>query len=252
MTFTVFAIYSTAHGTSPLSEDRIFSSLSIVSLLTSPASEFLESLPLIGMATSGLQRIEAFLRASPHNDQRKSDSATFDESTPDSETNNAVELQNFRSTSARDSIKVKDISVRPSSEAPVALKDISFRAPKGSLTMVVGVVGSGKSTLLRALAGELPIEAGAIEVASKDMAYCAQTPWLQNATVRQIICGPIQDDYEDREWYDTVIHACAFDEDIPQLPHHDDTIIGSRGVTLSGGQKQRLVRAEIGTNQPFQ
>jgi ATP-binding cassette subfamily C (CFTR/MRP) protein 1 len=162
-----------------------------------------------------------------------------------------MELQNLGFTSARNGIKVEDISVRPAPEAPMALQNIGFQAPKGSLTMVIGVVGSGKSTLLKALAGELKIEGGYIEVASKYMAYCAQTPWLQNATVRQIICGPTEEVTEDRGWYDTVAHGCAFDEDILQLPNRDDTVIGSRGVTLSGGQKQRLVRAACGTNHPF-
>jgi ATP-binding cassette subfamily C (CFTR/MRP) protein 1 len=248
MTFAIFAIYSTAKGSSQLSEGKIFSSLSIISLITSPASEFLASLPLVGMATSGLQRIQAFLHASPHDDQRKSDYTTSENSSSDGGTNSAVELQNLGSSSVGNAMKVEGISVRPSPEAPVALHDISFRAPKGSLTMVIGVVGSGKSTLLKALGGELPIEGGSIEVASKYMAYCAQTPWLQNATVRQIICGPTEGANEDQGWYDTVTHACAFDEDILQLPNRDDTIIGSRGVTLSGGQKQRLVRAAFRTN----
>jgi ATP-binding cassette, subfamily C (CFTR/MRP), member 1 len=251
VTFVIFAINSTANGSSPLSEGKTFSSLAIVSLLTSPASQFLESLPLVGMATSGLQRIEAFLRASSHDDQRTSVYTASENSFPDRETRNAVELQNFGSINARNGIMVEGISVRPSPEAPVVLQDISFRAPKESLTMVIGVVGSGKSTLLKALAGELTIEGGCIEVASKYMAYCAQTPWLQNATVRQIICGPTEEANEHRGWYDTVAHACVFDEDILQLPNRDDTIIGSRGVTLSGGQKQRLVRAAFRANRPF-
>jgi ATP-binding cassette, subfamily C (CFTR/MRP), member 1 len=202
------------------------------------------------MATSGLQRIQAFLHASPHNDQRESDCTISGSSFNGQEMNSALELQNFRSTTAINGINVEGISVRPSPEAPVALHDISFRAPRGSLTMVIGVVGSGKSTLLKALGSELPIEGGRIEIASKYMAYCAQTSWLQNATVRQIICGPTEEASVDQGWYDTVAHACAFDADILQLPNRDDTIIGSRGVTLSGGQKQRLVRAAFRINYP--
>lgn len=203
------------------------------------------------MSTSGLQRIQAFLRNSSHEDQRKSDYTTSENSSSNEPTNNSISLKNIGSNSARNGIKVEDISVRPAAEAPLALQNISFRAHQGSLTMVIGVVGSGKSTLLKALAGELKIEGGSIEVASKYMAYCAQTPWLQNATVRQIICGPTEEVNEDRGWYDTVVYACALDEDILQLPNHNDTIIGSRGVTLSGGQKQRLVRTACGTNHPF-
>jgi ATP-binding cassette subfamily C (CFTR/MRP) protein 1 len=248
VTFVIFAIHSSVNGSSPLSQGETFSSLAIISLLTSPASQFLETLPLVGMATSGLQRIQTFLGASPHDDQRRLSYPAFENSSSNMEANSAVELQNLGFSSAINGIQVEGISVRPSPEAPVALQNIGFRAPKGSLTMVIGVVGSGKSTLLRALAGELIIDEGYIEVASKSMAYCAQTPWLQNATVRQIICGPSEEANEDTEWYHTVTHACAFDEDILQLPNRDDSLIGSRGVTLSGGQKQRLVSAALCIN----
>jgi ATP-binding cassette subfamily C (CFTR/MRP) protein 1 len=65
--------------------------------------------------------------------------------------------------------------------------------------------------------------------------------WLPNSTVRQIVRGYRDEQVEDEEWYQIVLHACAVDEDILLLPDRDDSVIGSRGVTLSGGQKQRLV-----------
>ena len=111
--------------------------------------------------------------------------------------------------------------------------------------MVVGVVGSGKSTLLKALVGELPCDSGSISAQSQDSAYCSQTPWLQNASVRKIICGPTENAGIDEDWYKSVIHACALDQDILDLPEHHESLIGSRGVTLSGGQKQRLVTMDI-------
>ena len=109
--------------------------------------------------------------------------------------------------------------------------------------MVTGLVGSGKSTLLKAILGELPCDSGHIRVASKRMAYCGQSTWLQNASVRQIVGGVFDETSIDQEWYAAVMHACALDEDVRHLPEGHDTIIGSRGITLSGGQKQRLVSA---------
>jgi ATP-binding cassette subfamily C (CFTR/MRP) protein 1 len=239
--FVIFAITSKANGSGPLSAGNTFSSLAIISLLTSPASEFLQSLPQVGMATSGLQRIQAYLLASPHDDRRNSAQTSSEVPNLLVRADTLMELQNLPSSRPNEGIVVNKISVRPAADAQLALQDISFEAPRGSLTMIVGVVGSGKSTLLKTLVGELKFEGGSIRVASKRMAYCAQTPWLQNATVRQIICGPSEDVIEDREWYTAVVHACAFDEDILQLPYRDETLIGSRGVILSGGQKQRLV-----------
>jgi ATP-binding cassette subfamily C (CFTR/MRP) protein 1 len=237
--FASFVLFAITSG--PLSAGDTFSSLAIISLLTSPASEFLENLPLVGMATSGLQRIQAFLLSPSHDDQRTLSPTYLENSPLFLEGGDSMELQNLVNRTINDGIVVDKISVRPAAEAPMALQDISFRAPRGSLTMIIGAVGSGKSTLLKALAGELKLGSGSIRVDSKRMAYCAQTPWLQNATVRQIICVPSEEASEDPEWYSTVVHACAFDEDILQLPNRHETLIGSRGVVLSGGQKQRLV-----------
>lgn len=70
----------------------------------------------------------------------------------------------------------------------VALKDISFVAKRGELTCIVGRVGSGKSTLLRSILGELPVvEAPDLEISIQgSVAYCAQSPWIANASVREI------------------------------------------------------------------
>lgn len=195
------------------------------------------------MSTGCLERIQAFLLAQPHEDERLSCNETSDLGS--SMVSDSIELQeaNFRTSGLSHVIIADNITVRPSIEAPPALRDVTFKAPKGSLTMIIGVVGSGKSTLLKSIVGELRLDKGSITTKSRQAAYCAQTPWLQNATVRQIVCGPTKS-HEDQEWYNTVIKACAFDEDLSRLPDRDDTLIGSRGVVLSGGQKQRLVSPE--------
>jgi iron complex transport system ATP-binding protein len=50
-----------------------------------------------------------------------------------------------------------------------ALDDVSLDAPRGRLTAVVGPNGSGKSTLVRALIGQVPLEAGVVEVDGRAM-----------------------------------------------------------------------------------
>ncbi|MGY5764080.1 ATP-binding cassette domain-containing protein [Brachybacterium sp. DNPG3] len=45
-----------------------------------------------------------------------------------------------------------------------ALEDVSFTAPSGCVTAIVGTNGAGKTTLLRALTGAVPVASGAIEV----------------------------------------------------------------------------------------
>ena len=72
------------------------------------------------------------------------------------------------------------------------------------------------------------------------MAYCSQTPWVVNATLRDnIVFGRSFD----RARYESVLDACALQPDIEILPAKDMTEIGERGVGLSGGQKARVCLA---------
>ena len=125
--------------------------------------------------------------------------------------------------------------------ASFKLQNINLSISKGTIVMILGPVGSGKSTLLKAMLGELACTSGHVRIDHRKVAYCSQSPWIPNGTIRQIICGPSNVADIDQQWYDTTIHVCALEEDIAQLPQSHDTVVGSRGVKLSGGQKQRLV-----------
>jgi ABC-type bacteriocin/lantibiotic exporter with double-glycine peptidase domain len=118
------------------------------------------------------------------------------------------------------------------------LTDISMVFPQQTISMIVGRVGCGKSSLLKAIAGELAMTEGRIVTNVSSMAYCDQTPWLQNCSIRDNIVAqsPL-----DEKWLHSVINACALDDDISAFPLRDLTIVGSEGVALSGGQKQRVV-----------
>lgn len=111
--------------------------------------------------------------------------------------------------------------------------------PEKRLTIVAGPVGCGKSTFLKGLLGETPKISGHVYVPSSQIAYCDQTPWVINGSIRDNIIATTE---FDDIWYQRVIHACALDIDIRRMPEGDQTVVGSKGVKLSGGQKQRLVR----------
>jgi ABC-type bacteriocin/lantibiotic exporter with double-glycine peptidase domain len=117
------------------------------------------------------------------------------------------------------------------------LKNINLRFPVGLVSMVVGPVGCGKSTLLRAILGEVDLQRGYIRFAPEN-AYCDQTAWIQNISIRDNIIG--HKDYNPH-WYMSVLCACALDQDVRLLPGRDKTLAGSGGCNLSGGQKQRVV-----------
>jgi ABC-type transport system involved in cytochrome bd biosynthesis fused ATPase/permease subunit len=63
------------------------------------------------------------------------------------------------------------------------MRDISFEAKPGTLTMVVGSVASGKSSLLSALIGVMERVQGTAAVGGR-VAYVAQTAWIVNDSVQ--------------------------------------------------------------------
>lgn len=240
-TFVIFAIEASVKRSHGLSISQTFSSLVIISLLTTPAENFLQSLPLIAMSVGCLQRIQAFLLCESCDDHRHLPENVLHSVMHEAGTS-GIELSNWDfNQTAEYAVQIQNAVIRPSPDAPPAINNVGFRCKSGSLTMVVGVVGSGKSTLLKAILGELPCDEGYIRTSSKHMGYCSQTPWLPNASVRRIVCDYSPEHEPDQEWFETVLHACALDEDVRSLPQKDETIIGSRGIVLSGGQKQRLV-----------
>nr|ODN94507.1 ATP-binding cassette transporter YOR1 [Cryptococcus depauperatus CBS 7855] len=116
------------------------------------------------------------------------------------------------------------------------LHDITLNIPKGSLTAIVGAIGSGKSSLLQGLMGEMRKTAGFVSFAGST-SLCAQTPWIQNATVREnILFGQPWD--EERYW--SVVRDACLEADFELLEDGDGTEIGEKGINLSGGQKQRI------------
>jgi ABC-type multidrug transport system fused ATPase/permease subunit len=110
---------------------------------------------------------------------------------------------------------------------------------QGSLTMVIGPVGSGKSNFLKSLLGEISCSKGCMNLTESNIAFCDQTPWLINATLRENVVAESGD--FDEMWFDTVIGACDLITDFASFAKGADTIVGDNGVKLSGGQKQRVV-----------
>jgi len=59
-------------------------------------------------------------------------------------------------------LAVEQVGVRRGSD--LAIEAVSFELQRASLTALVGPNGAGKSTLLQAIAGQLPLESGSIEL----------------------------------------------------------------------------------------
>ncbi|KAK3191252.1 hypothetical protein K4F52_002842 [Lecanicillium sp. MT-2017a] len=127
----------------------------------------------------------------------------------------------------------------PGQDTPL-LRNIKLEVRQGQTAMIYGPVGCGKTSLLKGVLGELEVTGGFAAVDREKIAYCDQTAWLQNHSIRDNIIA--QNEYNPTK-YMNVIHVCALNEDIAKLPAGDATLVGSAGGALSGGQKQRVALA---------
>jgi ATP-binding cassette subfamily C (CFTR/MRP) protein 1 len=236
------SIHRTAAGETPLTASQAYTILSILSLVASPLSRVLSSIPAMIGCVGCLSRIQTYLLQ----ESIKPYCLTGSVSRPSSDHSHtdgiAMQTLVAKTESGRPPkivLDFKEVSLGYFSDSPV-LRDITFQVGQGTMTMIVGPVGSGKSTLLLGVLGEIYIDHGNIRVADPNVAYCQQAAWLPNKTVKESIIG---DAGLDQDWYRTAIHACCLDLDLTRVPGGENALIGSRGLTLSSGQRTRLALA---------
>lgn len=243
LTFTVY----TSQGNS-LDTTKALSSLSIITLLTNPASKLLSAIPSTAASFGCFDRIQKFLLIPSCQGGLELQSTIVEDQLENGSSHpnelSSVELQELSSTV----ISFSDVAIRPVASSSIILQDVNFCIPRGSFTFILGQVGSGKSTLLRAILGYAFCEKGLIEVSRHDVAYCAQNSWLPNTAIQDAICGfTDENEYKenlDSKWYEAVIHACALQYDMERFVNGDRMQIGSASsAVLSGGQMQRIALA---------
>lgn len=256
ITFALFSFLAQDSGSSDtLDTARVFTSLSLFALLAEPLASLIMALVAFMGSVGCFTRIQEFLEKEARIDTRqKTLDLLIDEKSESSIPQNIAERMSIgslthkhlslafkevpQSSPVGNAITVQDGRFGWDPEKDPLLKHITMTVPRQKLTILVGPVGCGKSTLLKALLGEVPTMGGVVRISSKRIAYCDQTPWHMNQTIRQSIIAVLP---FDESWYTTVIRACALEEDLNQIPRGDQTIIGSQGVALSGGQSQRIV-----------
>jgi ATP-binding cassette subfamily C (CFTR/MRP) protein 1 len=244
-----FVIQANVSGTNQLTTNKAFTSLSIITLITLPAAQLISAIPNTVACLGCFERIQKYLVTPSRVDQRavlkpkagSSDGSSLGVSREDIPLGHLQTEDDYQPDTNGLAISLRKLSVRAAKTAELAIRDVSVDFEMGTVNLVTGPVGCGKSTMMRAILGELLYESGSVTVSSTEMSYCSQTPWLLNASIQQIIRGPDSNCTVDEEWYQTVLYACALNEDVLQFPRGDESIIGNRGLTLSGGQKQRLV-----------
>jgi subfamily B ATP-binding cassette protein MsbA len=130
------------------------------------------------------------------------------------------------------------------------LRGVSFEAPAGSTTALVGSSGSGKSTLISlVMAFNRPTQ-GRVQIDGRDLATLRLTDYrAQLASVLQenfLFDGSIADNVgyaRPGATLDEIKEACRIahcDEFISRFANGYETVVGERGIRLSGGQRQRV------------
>jgi subfamily B ATP-binding cassette protein MsbA len=152
-----------------------------------------------------------------------------------------------------------DVSFEYTDDTPV-LKHVSFRAPAGSTTALVGSSGSGKSTLIslvmafnRPIAGQVSVDGRDIEsVRLRDyrnqLGVVLQDNFLFDGTIADNIS--FSHPHATREEIIAASRVAHCEEFINGFADGYDTIVGERGVKLSGGQRQRVAIARAILAEP--
>jgi ATP-binding cassette subfamily B protein len=135
------------------------------------------------------------------------------------------------------------------------LREVSFSAPAGKLTALVGPSGAGKTTITHLVPRLYDPESGQVRIGGHDVreltlrslhdtiGVVTQDAYLFHDTIRTNLAyarpGATEQDML------AACEAARIRELIGSLPNGLDTVVGDRGYRLSGGEKQRLALARL-------
>ncbi|MCB9377636.1 MAG: ABC transporter ATP-binding protein [Holophagales bacterium] len=149
-------------------------------------------------------------------------------------------------------VEFEDVWFEYEEDAPV-LRGVSFRAPSGSTTALVGSSGSGKSTLIGLVLAFHRPQRGTIRVDGRDLERLKlrdyrsrlgavfQDNFLFDGTIAENIA--YSNEGVSRESALEAARVAHCDEFVSRFEKGYDTVVGERGVKLSGGQRQRVAIA---------
>ena len=176
------------------------------------------------------------------------------------EKSHIIEKQTGIAEKAHGMVKVDiDEFTYPDGQNPV-LQDIHLQIPEGKTLGIVGKTGSGKTTLLSLLLrtyddyqgsiyfGNYSIKDYRLDAYLPAIGYVPQDHFLFSTTIAENIC--FANPNFGKEKMIQAAKQAAIHEDIMQMPHGYETLVGERGISLSGGQKQRISIARAFITEP--
>ncbi len=182
-------------------------------------------------AFAGLDRTEEIMNMEPENDK----------------TNRTIQIKNLTGN-----IKFENVSFAYQ-EGQEVVRNITFEAPNGSVTALVGTSGSGKTTIASLAASFIKADSGVITVDGNDISkvdlntyrkhlgVVLQDEFLFEGTIKENILFPRPE--STKEELQKAVEAAYVNEFSDRFEKGLDTLIGERGVKLSGGQRQRIAIA---------
>jgi ATP-binding cassette subfamily C (CFTR/MRP) protein 1 len=219
VTVILYVITSNGH----LDAETAFTTVAVLSMVIHPANMILTLIPRLVGSFASFERMQTYLVKATREDQR---------------------LIEPRSNE----IRLENVTVHPDNSLEPILANVNLTISCPSVVVVSGAVGSGKSTLAKVILGEIAPAKGSVTLPSRRIGLCAQSAWLPDGAVREVICGFDHD--VDHQWYRKVVSACCLDYDFALLDDGDDTVVGSQGLNLSGGQRQRVVSIQSTDYKP--
>jgi ABC-type multidrug transport system fused ATPase/permease subunit len=138
------------------------------------------------------------------------------------------------------------------SDAPLVVRNVSFKIQRGERIGVIGATGSGKSTTMDLLLGLLKPTSGQILIDGellvgdkvfawqKSLSHVPQVIYLADASIAENIAFGLPKDKIDMNQVRQAASLAQIAEHIEALEAGYDTFVGERGIRLSGGQRQRI------------
>ena len=196
--------------------------------------------PIVQMSNIGSQMTEAFAGL----DRTQEILNTHQEHNDD--------LRNIVLQKVTGDLSFENVSFSYEEETEV-LSNVSFQAPAGTVTALVGSSGSGKTTIAGLAASFMKPSSGVVTIDGQDLSRATldsyrsqlgvvlQDDFLFDGTIQEnILFGRPEASQEEIV---EAVEAAHVKEFTDRLADGVETLIGERGVKLSGGQRQRVAIA---------
>lgn len=151
-----------------------------------------------------------------------------------------------------DDVTFQDVSFSYSGN-DMALSHVSFKAPQGKCTAIVGPSGGGKSTIANLISRFWDVTEGRVMIGGVDIRKISQADLTKHISFvfqntflfKQSILDNIRIGRQEatKEEVIEAAKAAQCHEFIMRLPNGYDTVIGTKGIHLSGGECQRIAIA---------